>query len=70
MDIYDLRRGAIRPKDFEDILSPLFVRHKIDKYCYLEKSTLASSGDFDGYQLKRIYGLKPIFVNDISRGEK
>lgn len=70
MEIYDLRRGHIRPKEFENILSPIYARKQINACFYLEKSTLGSFDDFYGYQFKKIYGLRPGHLSAVSDMEK
>lgn len=67
MEIYDLRRGHVRPQEFENILSPIYARKQVNKCFYLEKSMPGSFDDFYGHQFKKIYGLRPshpLFISD------
>lgn len=65
MELYDLRNGYIRPKDFENIIDPLQAKRRIKESFHLEKSLGGMVGSLNGYILKKNDGLRGYYSYDL-----
>ncbi len=54
MELYDLRNGHIRPKDFENIIDPLLAKRRVKESYHLEKTVGGMIGSLNGYMLKKM----------------
>ncbi len=58
MDIYDIRKRNLLPKDYENILAPDIAKNIIHKEYFIESSPNNLLGSIDGYTIKRHHGFK------------
>lgn len=65
MELYDLRNGYIRPKDFENIIDPLTAKRRVKESYHLEKTVGGMIGSLNGYMLKKNDGLRSYYSYDL-----
>lgn len=58
MDIYDIRKRNLLPKDYENILAPDIAKNIIKKEYFIESSPNNLLGSIDGYAIKPHHGFK------------
>ncbi|WP_231564363.1 hypothetical protein [Enterobacter sp. Bisph1] len=58
MDIYDIRKTNLLPKDYENIVAPDIAKNIIQKEYYIESSPNNLLSSIDGYSIKRHHGFK------------
>lgn len=58
MDVYDIRKRNLLPKDYENILAPDIAKNIIRKEYFIESSPNNVLGSIDGYSIKKHHGFK------------